>query len=363
MNSRKVSVAAAVLAFLQLAFIDRLQPLDFFNNTPRLPILVGLTGMLFFYLCVAEDRLQRTWPRLLAVATLAVAFTSIFLFWASHDEDHFLFAQIPLILAVGLLFHRSLFAMDDRATWNWQNAFSKTVIESVFVGLAFAVSMGLLVYLVEFVFDVTAPTTVYELIIKLAATVVPSLVFLKRIEVERASLRRFDIGVIKYVLVPLWAIYVLFLNIYALRILIHWSLPKGMVAVPVSIAFILFALIWWSPTPLKKKPDYIILYISSVWMVRWLNLTLLLLFWIAAGRRIYDYGLTQPRYFLVLLGVLFSGMTYLDLRRQLTGRWFSALLLLLLCLSLIKAPFISGARSYQESNSSPSTSLPRQSLP
>ena len=65
--------------------------------------------------------------------------------------------------------------------------------------------------------------------------------------------------------------------------------------------------------------------------------TLLLgLFLIAVARRLLDYGVTQPRYFLILLGVFYTGIVGLDLSGRLKGQNYALLFLSILVLSLIK---------------------------
>lgn len=158
---------------------------------------------------------------------------------------------------------------------------------------------------------------------KSGGTLVLLSVFLLRKSVPREPLIKFSENIVKFVVSPLWSIYVILLNVYVLKITLNWSLPKGMVAIPISIAFMAFSMKWWLLVPIKKDTVSEDNKLSKGLL--WSQLALLLLFYVGVGRRIIDYGITQLRYFLILLGVLYTGIAFMSLSKKLNGRNYSLL--------------------------------------
>lgn len=109
-----------------------------------------------------------------------------------------------------------------------------------------------------------------------------------------------------------------------------------MVAIPVSIAFIAFAFKWWGAVPLKNDPSFRVMSPTLEKYILWMHLPLLALFWVAVTRRLVDYGMTQPRYYLILLGPFYSCIIGLELKKRLTGRWCSVLFLITVILSFFQ---------------------------
>ncbi len=112
----------------------------------------------------------------------------------------------------------------------------------------------------------------------------------------------------QYVLLPLVTIYLLILYAYTAKIIGQWHLPEGWVSYLVlcfSVAGILSLLLVW---PLRDNKDY-------DW-VRWYSrgyfialVPLIVLLFVAATRRISDYGITVNRYLLLILSLWLAGVT------------------------------------------------------
>jgi hypothetical protein len=112
----------------------------------------------------------------------------------------------------------------------------------------------------------------------------------------------------QYVLLPLVTLYLVILYAYEIKILIEWNLPKGWVTYLI-IAFAIggifsFLLIY----PLRETAD-------NQWIrvfERWFHLAmlpLLALLFVAIGRRIWDYGFTELRYFVLVLALWLTGIS------------------------------------------------------
>ena len=109
----------------------------------------------------------------------------------------------------------------------------------------------------------------------------------------------------QYVLIPLVVVYLLILYAYTVKIIVEWDWPKGWVGYLVlgfSITGIFSLLL---VHPIKEQPEN--KWIATLW--RWFFIVLLplvVLLLLAIWRRISEYGLTENRYIVVVLGLWLS---------------------------------------------------------
>ncbi len=112
----------------------------------------------------------------------------------------------------------------------------------------------------------------------------------------------------QYVLVPLVMIYLLILYAYMLKIGIAWSLPKGWVAnliLGFSVAGTLSLLLVW---PIREQESNG--WIKAFSRFYYVSLVpLIVLLFVAIGKRIHAYGFTIERYIVFVLGVWLAVIT------------------------------------------------------
>src|SRR5574344_1633920 len=140
--------------------------------------------------------------------------------------------------------------------------------------------------------------------------------------------------IIDFVMSPSILIYTLILFIYFITIVFKWSLPKGDIAYMVS-AFVAVTLIGIVLQYLLAKRYYNWFYKNFTWI----GIPPLVLFWIGACHRIAQYGFTQERVYLVLIGVLMT-LFVLMLATEKTKK-FRTMLLIAFC-SLAVFTYIPG---------------------
>lgn len=121
-------------------------------------------------------------------------------------------------------------------------------------------------------------------------------------ELERSDFTmRAAAALVKFVLVPLLLVYTAILYAYAAKIALAWELPKGTLGA--MVVGYLFAgagtLLFAYPTRETGGPLVRLFWRYWVWLAA---LPVALLF-IAVWRRIADYGLTEQRYLMVLVGI------------------------------------------------------------
>ena len=105
----------------------------------------------------------------------------------------------------------------------------------------------------------------------------------------------------KFILIPITAIYFLILYAFSTKILVTWQLPEGWVGKLVlgfSVAGIFTYLLNFM---LVKFDDSVVVKGFRRWFF-YILLPMVLLLFVAIGRRIGDYGVTEARYVVAISG-------------------------------------------------------------
>jgi hypothetical protein len=121
----------------------------------------------------------------------------------------------------------------------------------------------------------------------------------------------------QYVLVPLATVYVLILLAYEVKILLQWDLPKGLVS-NIILGYAVFgilSLLLVYPIREREENKWLKTYAKSFYF---LLLPLLGLLFAAVGTRVFRYGVTEERYFLIVLAfwLLFICVYFLLFKKQ-----------------------------------------------
>lgn len=116
--------------------------------------------------------------------------------------------------------------------------------------------------------------------------------------------------ILSYILVPLLLIYSLILYVYIAKIIVMWSLPNGGVAYLVSAFGCAGVIVYLACYPLKEEMGIIRFYNRYFFKILLAPMALLAL---AIGLRIFEYGVTESRYaiLLCLIWLMLSGMSVL----------------------------------------------------
>ena len=108
-------------------------------------------------------------------------------------------------------------------------------------------------------------------------------------------------ALVKFVLVPLLLVYTAILYAYAIKIALAWELPKGTLGGMVVGYLLVGAATLMVGYPSRETGGPLVRFFWRYW-VALAALPVVLLF-IAVGRRVADYGVTEQRYLMVLIGV------------------------------------------------------------
>ena len=200
-----------------------------------------------------------------------------------------------------------------------KGAFNAVLLSSVAMWL-----ITIILTSVDYIFDFSLYNLLESHLFNMMYLLVAPMLFVSLCEKKYVGVSLGKIGEIVFskLFVPALFVYVLILYIYFAQIVILWELPKGGI-VYLTLLFMLSAML----LGLVKKLSATTLY---EWLFSRLALILLpalVMFWIAVGYRIGEYGFTENRIMIVILGaaVSFSMVALLVCR---TGRqYFGALLI------------------------------------
>ena len=117
-----------------------------------------------------------------------------------------------------------------------------------------------------------------------------------------------------YIIMPLITVYTAILYIYFAKAIITLQWPEGLVAHLVLWYSVISAAVIFLTSPLNEINKWVRTFIF--WFVK-LILPILVIMFISIGIRINAYGITENRYFVVLLGLWVTGvMIYLNLAKN-----------------------------------------------
>jgi hypothetical protein len=215
---------------------------------------------------------------------------------------HFLVAVVP-----------SLARRGDVGFWRFnERLFLRFLLGALYVGVLY-VGLALALLSLDRLLSLHIPGKAYaNLGVFLAGTFHP-IFFLagvprdfEALETEAphpAGLRRF----VQFVLLPLVAVYLGILYLYAGKIALSWRLPNGWLARPVLILAVIGILAALLLEPVERSREFPWAAVFRRWFYR-LLLPLMPLLFLSIGRRIHDYGFTEGRYLAVILAVWLTAM-------------------------------------------------------
>ena len=111
----------------------------------------------------------------------------------------------------------------------------------------------------------------------------------------------------QFILLPLVAVYLLILYSYGIKIIIQWELPKGWVSWLVNAFSVFGILSLLLIYPIRNDEGNTWIKIFSRWFYRAL-FPLIILLGVAIGKRVMEYGITENRYFVLIVALWLTGI-------------------------------------------------------
>lgn len=190
--------------------------------------------------------------------------------------------------------------------------YNKQIFANFIIGAAFTyilmMGLGLAILAVDRLFDLNLDGRIYIRLFAVLAGIFNTAYFLYHFpntysfEKEQFSYNFLFKTLCKFILIPIVGLYFVILYAYSLKILITWNLPHGWVGslvIGFSVAGIFTYLLNFY---LPEQDDSWLVAAYRKWLW-WIMLPMTALLFVAIGRRVSDYGVTEPRYLVIQLGV------------------------------------------------------------
>lgn len=283
---------------------------------------LGMVGMLcislFYILELLVDRwkLNELW-NLVGL----IIFAGIYYFLPEKVDNFYFMSRffvIAVILHLGVSFCAHLWRDEEMSFWEMnKKLFINIVLTAIFTGV---LTGGVMLAIggVEQLFDINVDGKVYPSVAIFLAIVGSVIIFLHFVkdglyELENPTpypivLKFFT----QFILIPLMLIYGVILYAYMFKIIMEWELPRGWVSYLVNAysVFGILALLLVHPLRESAERSWVKLF-SKIFYFSLIPLVILMS--IGIYRRVSDYGVTEMRYYSVLLAgwLLFIGLYFI----------------------------------------------------
>jgi len=278
-----------------------------------LPLLTGLSAL-------AESKAWST-SRHWLLQGLGTAALIGYFFVIDPGSDSFQLRTMPryvaLLITAHLLVAIAPYLNRGPVSDFWE--YNKRLFTNLVVGAAFTailyLGLSAAVLAIDQLFDLKVEFRIYTRLFVLLAGVFNTVYFLfhfpKNYHFEgdgdgyNAAFR----NLCKFILIPIVVLYFLILYAYGAKILFTWNLPHGWVAslvIGFSVAGIFTYLLNYM---LPQHDDNAVAHAYRRWFW-WVVLPMTVLLFVAIGRRIADYGVTEQRYLVAHTGLWLAAMCF-----------------------------------------------------
>jgi hypothetical protein len=267
----------------------------------------------FIGLRVSEEKYQLSKARALLVKFMALGFFVVYYFFGfgeGLENPAVIFRFVAMLLFGHLYISLSAFReyKDLKDFWSFNQKIFLFIIEGAVVSAIIFGGLALALLALQELFKVDVSTYLYMDLFLVIAGIFHPLYFLSKLPNPGSGLEstyeRYPAfsNVVKYVLIPLVGLYFIILYAFSAKILFTWELPEGWVSKMVlgfSVAGIFTYLVNYR---MAEHEDSSILSGFRKWYFPVLA-PMVLLIMVAIWRRISDYGFTEPRYIVFVLGI------------------------------------------------------------
>lgn len=287
-----------------------------------LPHVLGLAVLMLFYLTFEVGRYN------------SPTNGSILVFFLLNIAAHLL---VSVVAWVG--------RGDESSFWEYNRTLFVTFLTGASYSVILFTGLGVAIAATNELFELKINGSIYGHLFFLIAGIFNTSYFLANFPEERVAEGRFEVQefaplhiLVKYILIPIVSLYVVILYAYSLKILFQWELPRGWVASLVLGFSVAGIFTWLLNYQVRRFEESSFMEAFHVWYFR-LLLPMTLLLFVAIGKRIGDYGVTEMRYVVATTGVwLLVTCVYFIFSRSADIR-FIPLSLILVALLMAVGPF------------------------
>ncbi len=309
-----VLLSSALATFLSIYLIDNEQDAEWAGQIIQTALLgLPLFLALSLYLERATMSKSKEWGILGAVLGLLLVYYYTLSYPPTiYEYIRFTLWNIGFHLCVSFMPY--LWKREINGFWQFNQALFLRILTAVLYSMVLYIGITIALVAVDQLFGVNIEYTIYLKLWILIVGIFNTWFFLSGIPKDFDALERdefYPSGLrvfTQFVLLPLVSIYFLILYVYGAKILFTWNLPQGWVTYLVlafSIAGI-FSLLLVHPIQHLEGYRWIRVYVRVFYLALF---PLLILLFVSIGRRIYDYGVTEPRYLVVVLALWLTGFS------------------------------------------------------
>ncbi|WP_118193836.1 DUF4153 domain-containing protein [Albibacterium indicum] len=278
--------------------------------------LVAFTFSLSFELFSESRVLPRYMSWLIQLIVIGLSYSITWFIYPEYFQKDVL--KIILLILAGHLsvsFSAYINKSNPQAFWHFNKVLFLRFFTSVLFSIVLYIGLAVALYTTEALFQVDFDGDIYYKLFILIAAGFNTLFFLGGIPTNLnestehndypKALKIFT----QYVLIPLLTVYLAILLVYELKIIISMQLPDGLVSILIMGYAVFGILSYLLIYPIRETEE-------NAWISRfsrlffWFMLPLLILLFIAILVRIGDYGITEMRYFVFILALWLSFVTF-----------------------------------------------------
>ncbi|MDB5148601.1 MAG: hypothetical protein JWQ57_2621 [Mucilaginibacter sp.] len=271
---------------------------------------------------------SKTWVagKKILVKVTAVAIATLLIFLINPPERQADYTRFFLLsLAFHLMVAFAAFTGKGQIQGFWQ--FNKTLflrfLASMLYGVVLFAGLAAAIGATNFLFNFKFESDTYQILWVWITGMFTTTFFLAGVPTDTLVLNEdesYPKGLkifTQYVLIPLSTVYVIILLAYEVKILIEWKLPKGLVSnlILCYAVFGILSLLLVYPIREQNENKWLKTYTRSFYF---LLIPLQVLLFVAVGTRVFSYGVTEFRYFLIALALwlLFISLYFLLFKKQ-----------------------------------------------
>lgn len=280
-------------------------------------LMASLLGVLIFFIAdIYAERHHIPPSRKLIIEIIAFVVIISYYLLLPKELAHKNYIRFILFFMTGLLLVSYIpftKTYEINAFWHFNLLLTvRIMLSSLYSAMLFG-GISLALFAMGYLFGLSISAKLYLQLFIAIFGIFNTLIFLAGIPEEISELEQEESYprvlrfCVQFVLLPLIVVYVGILYVYGASILVSWTLPKGLVTYLVIIFSIIGMVTFLIIYPIRQQKEGRTLQIYSRNFSISLFPLLALLFW-GLGKRIQDYGITELRYFALVLAVWLAGI-------------------------------------------------------
>jgi hypothetical protein len=308
-----VSAIIGTAALLYLVELDEYKD-QLFEVVLRIALVSNLSLLLFLSgTFIHESNLINKWI-IRGIAFLIIVLLFFSIHPIQYPIDYFFFFLISAALHLLVSFSPYLKGRSVNAFWQFnKNLFLRFLTSALYSAVIF-IGLSLAILAITELFDISFDDKIYFKLWIIIAGIFNTVFFLAGIPghlgmlEEESSYPKGLKTFTQYVLLPLVTIYLVILLLYEVKIMVLWSLPTGWVS-NLIIAYGIFgilSILLVFPIREQAGNKWIKIFSKSFY---YLLIPLIGLMYLAILKRISDYGFTESRYLVMVVGVWLTFIT------------------------------------------------------